>query len=388
MQSKSEANSLKSKNLPGPPKKLGLIVNPVAGIGGKVGLKGSDGLEIQQKAIQLGAVPEAMNRAIQALERLRPLHDLEIITYPGEMGENVARACGFEPIIKGSITPGKTKPEDTRRAACDMLASNVTLLLFAGGDGTARDIYRAIGMSIPVLGIPAGVKIHSAVFAINPRSAGDLAVSYLQNKISTLHEAEVMDINEEAVRQGIVSASLYGYLKIPFQPKLVQSLKMPSLPGEQATTTAIAADIVDTMEEGWLYIIGPGTTTRAITSRLGLSKTLIGVDVVTDGKLIAADVNESQLLRLIENRQAKIVVTPIGGQGYLFGRGNQPISSRVIKAVGKDHIIAIAAPEKIHALHGQPLLVDTGDPSVDKMLKGYIRVTTGYQEQIIYRVLC
>jgi predicted polyphosphate/ATP-dependent NAD kinase len=367
---------------------LGLIVNPVAGIGGRVGLKGSDGAEIQKKALALGAVPQSLNRAVQALERLKPVDDLEIITYPSEMGEEAARACGLEPTVIGSIGPGETTPEDTMNAAREMLRLHVALLLFAGGDGTARDIYNAIGEELPALGIPAGVKIHSAVFGANPMSAGDLAASYLLGKVSNLREAEVMDIDEEAVRRGVVSAKLYGYLKVPFQRRLLQGLKTPSSPGEQAAMASIAAHVVSKMEDGWLYIIGPGTTTRAITSRLGLDKTLIGVDVVAGRKLIATDVNESQLLVLLEGRKAKIVVTPIGGQGYIFGRGNQQISPKVIEKVGREDILVVSTTGKIHSLRGRPLWVDTGDRAVDEMLSGHIRVTTGYNEQIIYRVSC
>jgi len=370
-------------------KRLGLIVNPVAGIGGRVGLKGSDGAEIQKRALELGAVPQSLDRAIQALERIKSIKDdLEVITYPGEMGEDAVTACGFEPTVIGSIKQGETTAEDTRIAAQEMLRLKVNLLLFAGGDGTARDIYSAVGEGIPVLGIPAGVKIHSAVFATNPISAGDLAVLYLRGRVSSLREAEVMDIDEEAFRQGIVSAKLYGYLKIPFRRRLVQSLKIASRPGEKASLEAIACDVVDRMGDDYLYIIGPGTTTRAITSKLGLNKTLIGVDVVFKRKLLASDVNESQLLNLLERREAKIIVTPIGGQGCIFGRGNQQISPEVIKRVGKDNIIVVSAPEKIDSLGGRPLWVDTGDRAVDRMLSGYMRVVTGYDEQVICKVSC
>ena len=373
---------------------LGLIVNPVAGIGGRVGLKGSDGAEVQKRALELGAVPQALNRAIQALERIKPTDDLEIITYPGEMGEDAARACGFDPTVIGSITPGETTPQDTRSAAREMRRLNVDLLLFAGGDGTARDIYNAVGDGIPALGIPAGVKIHSAVFATNPINAGDLAALALQGKVSSLREAEVMDVDEDAFRRGVVSAKLYGYLKVPFQRRLIQGLKTPSSLGEAASMRAIAHDVVGKMKDDCLYIIGPGTTTRAITSRLGLDKTLIGVDVVHGGELVAADVNESRLLELVEGRRAKIIVTPIGGQGCIFGRGNQQISPRVIKKVlaeddcPKDCIIVVSTPGKIHALGGRPLWVDTGDRELDGMLSGYIRVITGYREQIVYKLSC
>jgi predicted polyphosphate/ATP-dependent NAD kinase len=373
---------------------LGLIVNPVAGIGGRVGLKGSDGAEVQRRALELGAVPQSLNRAIQALERIKPIDDLEIVTCPGEMGEDAARACGFEPTVIGSITLGETTPEDTRSAAREMRRLNVDLLLFAGGDGTARDIYNAVGDGVPALGIPAGVKIHSAVFATNPINAGDLAALVLQGRVSSLREAEVMDIDEDAFRRGVVSAKLYGYLKVPFQRRLIQGLKTPSSPGEAVSMRAIAYDVVGEMEDDCLYIIGPGTTTRAITSRLGLNKTLIGVDAVLGGELVAADVNESQLLKLVEGRRARIIVTPIGGQGCIFGRGNQQISPQVIRKVmaggdrPKDCITVVSTPGKIHALGGRPLWVDTGDREVDRVLSGYIRVITGYREQIVYKVSC
>lgn len=367
-------------------KKLGLIVNPVAGIGGRVGLKGSDGEEIQQRALELGAVPQAQQRAAQALERLLPLSSqIELVSYPREMGEDTARECGFAPMAMGSIVPGQTTAEDTRRAAREMRQQGVDLLLFAGGDGTARNIYEAIGEDLVVLGIPAGVKIHSAVYATHPAAAGDLAALYLQGRAEGLREAEVMDIDEGAFRQGSLSARLYGYLRIPVWTGLVQSQKVPST-GEEASVASIAFDVAESMESDCLYILGPGTTTRAIASELGVSKTLLGVDVVLDRELVAADANEAQLLALLEGCRAKIVVTPIGGQGFLFGRGNQQLSPRVIQAVGRENIVVVSTPDKLHALGHQPLLVDTGDPALDQMLGGYLLVVTGYNERAVRKV--
>jgi predicted polyphosphate/ATP-dependent NAD kinase len=266
-----------------------------------------------------------------------------------------------------------------------MLRLEVNLLLFAGGDGTARDICNAVGTGIPVLGIPAGVKIHSAVYATSPRSAGDLAALYLQGRVSSLREAEVMDIDEAAFRRGIVSAKLYGYLKIPFRTSLVQNLKVASA-GEAASLAGIAYDVVEKMEDDRFYIIGPGTTTRAIADELGLEKTLIGVDVVLNRELLATDVNEAQLLKLLEGREAKIIVTPIGGQGCIFGRGNQQISPKVIETVGRDNVIVVSTKEKLYALGRRSLWTDTGDRDVDKMLSGYMRVVTGYNERAVRKV--
>jgi predicted polyphosphate/ATP-dependent NAD kinase len=367
-------------------KTLGLIVNPIAGIGGRVGLKGSDGLEIQQRAREMGAVPQVFSRSTEALKRLVPFKDeLEIVTYPAEMGQDVARACGLCPTVIGSIQPGATTPQDTQTAAQQMRRLDVDLILFAGGDGTARDLYNAIGDSVPALGIPAGVKIHSAVYAINPTSAGDLAALYLQGNVA-LREAEVMDLDEEAYRQGVVSPRLYGYLRIPFQKERVQARKSPSPPGESAACESIALAIVEQMQDDRLYVVGPGTTTRPILTRLGLEKTLIGVDALLGKQLVAADANEATLLGLVQGHPATLIVTPIGGQGYLFGRGNQQLSPAVIRAVGKENIVVVSAPGKIQSLRGQPFLVDTGDLEVDQLLVGYVKVVTSYDECIVYRV--
>lgn len=368
-------------------KKLGLIVNPVAGLGGRVGLKGSDGRDIQEKARELGATPQAQTRAVQALERLRPLQaDIELITYPDEMGAEAARIAGFEPTVIGAIRPGQTTAGDTQQAAKEMWAQGVELLLFAGGDGTARDIYTAVGDKLPVLGIPAGVKIHSAVYAANPAAAGELAALYLQGRVASLRESEVMDLDEAAFRQGVVSAKLYGYLKIPFQRRYLQSLKSANPASERTTLEAIADHVIDLMAPDWLYIIGPGSTTRLIADRLGLKKTLLGVDVILNKALLAADVGETELLKLLEGRPATIVVTLIGGQGYIFGRGNQQLSPAVIRRVGKENIIVISTPEKLYALEGRPLRVDTGDPALDELLSGYIKIIIGYRHTMVYRV--
>ncbi len=371
-------------------RRAGLIVNPVAGLGGRVGLKGSDGAEIQARAMALGAVPEAPRRAALALEQLRAMNGLELLTYPAEMGADVARACGLEPTVLGSIRPGDTTPQDTRDAARLLADRGVDLLLFAGGDGTARDIYATLGLGQTVLGIPAGVKIQSAVYATNPVAAGELARLYLTGRAREVRDAAVMDIDEAAFRQGILSARLYGYLRIPYRSRLVQSLKAPSA-GERTSLAAIAADVVESAGPDVVDIVGPGTTTRAILDAMGLEKTLLGVDAVQNGMLLARDANEAQLLALLEGRDrgaARIVVAPIGGQGYLFGRGNQQISPLVIEAVGRENLLVVSTPDKLHALGRRPLLVDTGDRRLDEILSGYVQVVTGYGERAVRKVAC
>lgn len=370
-------------------KKLGLIVNPIAGMGGRVGLKGSDGEAIIKKAIALGAKPESPMRAVQALRKIARIKDnIELITYPHEMAEDEARECGFAPNVIGSIKRGMTTANDTINAATEMLGLEVDLLLFCGGDGTARDIYNVIRDEVPALGIPAGVKIHSAVFATTPQNAGELAANYLSRESGIrLREAEVMDIDEQAFRENRLTAKLYGYLRVPYERGMVQDIKSGSMLGEEASMAEIANDVINNMRDDYLYIIGPGTTTRAIMEKLGLENTLLGVDAVYRRKLVGSDLNESQLLQIMAGRKTKIVVTVIGRQGYIFGRGNQQISPQVIRKVGKKNIIVVATMNKILSFGGKPLLVDTGNYDVDKMLTGYIRVVSGCREKVVLKVV-
>lgn len=368
-------------------KRLGFIVNPVAGMGGRVGLKGTDGPLILKKARELGALPLAPGRAEAALRQLLPhREELEVVPGPGAMGEDLAREMGFSFRPLGMQARGDTSGQDTERCASLMLELGVDLLLFAGGDGTARNIYNAVGQGLPVVGIPAGVKIHSAVFASSPAAAGVLAGLYLGEEVLEMAEGEVMDIDEEAFRQGRLSARLYGYLQVPSDRRFMQSLKMGGDGGEKEAAEAIAYRVAAEMEEDCFYFVGPGTTTRALMEALGLPCTLLGVDVVRDRKLVAADVGEAQLIHYLKGGRAKIVVTIIGGQGYIFGRGNQQFSPRVIKKVGKENIIVMATRAKILSLRGEPLRVDTGDESLDRDLAGYIQVMTGERESSVCRL--
>jgi predicted polyphosphate/ATP-dependent NAD kinase len=367
--------------------RLGLLVNPIAGMGGRVGLKGTDGPGTAERARALGAMPLSPARAKIALgviaERLR--RRLEVVAAAGAMGEDVARAAGFVPRIVGRSGAGATTAGDTEEAARAMAEFGVDLLLFAGGDGTARNVCAAVGVRIPVLGIPTGVKMHSAVYATHPRTAGELAARHLMGPPSPCREAEVMDIDEEAFRAGRVSARLYGALLVPQDRRLVQGLKSGSA-GDAADLGGIAAEVVGRMGDGVLWIVGPGTTTRAITERLGAPKTLLGVDLYSRGELVAVDVTEARILEHLDGTPARIVVTPIGGQGYLFGRGNQQLSGEVIRRVGKSNIVVVATAAKLAALRGEPFLVDTGDDEVDGLLAGYIRVVTGYGMESVYRI--
>jgi len=369
-------------------KKLGLIINPIAGMGGPVGLKGTDGADILAQAKKLGAIPHARDRTIEALKQLLPLKDqFEFVTCPESMGQDAAAKIGFTPMIIGAPTAGITTAIDTQNAAKKLRGDGVDLLLFVGGDGTARDIYTAVGDTIVTLGIPAGVKIHSGVYASNPTDAGRLTASFLTGQTHTTVEAEVMDIDEESVRQDIISARLFGYLKIPFERKYLQCVKAASSATESHDQQAIAFDIVDNMIDDCCYIIGPGSTTRAIMQELKLPYTLLGVDLVYNRQLIGKDLSETELLQKIKNQPTKLIITPVGGQGYILGRGNQQISPTVIEHVGKENIIIIATAQKIRSLYGRPLRIDTGCEKTNQLLTDYYKITTAYRQSIVYQVV-
>ena len=369
-------------------KKLGFIVNPVAGIGGKVGLKGSDGAATLQKALDLGAVPESGKKALVTMKALAgESHNLDIYTYPGEMGEDICKAAGLNCTVLGHIESGHTTPDDTMRAAVDLRDAGMDLILFAGGDGTARNVLDAVGTTIPVLGIPTGCKIHSGVYAVNPKTAGMLMGQYAEGKVRETKEAEVMDIDEDLFRQGVVQARLYGYLQIPNETKMVQNLKSGRGFSESASIELLSNYLADTWEEDTLYVVGTGSTTAAIMKKVGVPDTLLGVDLVYGHKLIASDCTEKEILEVIKDYdKVKILVTVIGGQGYIFGRGNQQISAAVIKAVGKENIIIAASQAKMLSFVGKPLFVDTGDEEVNAYLRGYMRVIVGYERTLVVRV--
>ena len=366
--------------------RIGFLVNPLAGIGGRVGLKGSDGIEVVERAFALGAVPTANTWAAETLSHLGDLASLiELGTYPGEMGARAAAETGFETTLVGTTDVGRTTGEDTRRAASELCDWQAELIVFVGGDGTARDVTAAIKDTTPVIGIPAGVKIHSSVFAVTPTHVADVVREFLVGR-TRLEEREVLDIDEDLFRSGVVVPRLYGYLRVPCVRDLVQRAKAGTR-SDPSTLRGIAFGVLDEIERDAdaYYILGPGSTVRAVGDELRVDKTLLGVDVYHAGKLIGKDLNEKQLLAAIKGRRARIVVTVIGGQGYIFGRGNQQLSPRVIQEVGRDNVLVIATLDKLHALNG-PLRVDTGDPECDRLLCGHIRVVTGERERVIWQV--
>mgnify|MGYP000650089684 CR=1 FL=1 len=372
--------------------KLGLIINPIAGIGGSVALKGSDGEGIAEQALALGATAKANVRAGLALEILRPYQD-QITIYCADhlMGESTAKALGFTTeVIYQTNDPEHTTAKDTESMVEALLAKKVDMLVFAGGDGTARNVCKIVGDTFPVLGIPAGCKIHSGVYAVTPKAAGRVVEMMVTNQLVTLTEADVMDIDESLFREGIVKAKRYGEMQIPAELRYVQAVKSGGKELDDLVLQDIAAHVINQMEDE-LFVIGSGSTTAFLMEELALDNTLLGVDLVEEQTLIASDVTEPRLWQAIEvankeNKAIKLVITLIGGQGHIFGRGNQQLSPRVIRAIGKENIFIIATKTKLTDLASRPLIADTGDSNLDIELSGYLPVITGYRDQVLYPV--
>ena len=369
--------------------KLGLIVNPLAGVGGAVGLKGSDGETTVQEALKRGARARAPERAIRALGVLAGFKDrLQIYCYAGDMGETEASDAGFCAERVGEPAAATTTAADTETAALALMARGVDLILFAGGDGTARNIVNAVGTRQPVLGVPAGVKMHSGVYAVSPEAAGEIIRMLIEGELVTIVEQEVRDIDEDAFRQGVVKAKYYGELLVPEEGRFLQQVKNGGREVEELVLADIAADLIENMDEETLYIVGPGSTTRALMEEMGLENTLLGVDLVRDQQLLASDVSGPELEAALDSHSGpvKAVITAIGGQGHIIGRGNQQLTPKVLRRLGREGLQVIATKTKILELAGRPLLVDSHDVELDRALEGYVRVTTGYRDSIMYPV--
>jgi predicted polyphosphate/ATP-dependent NAD kinase len=371
---------------------LGFIINPIAGIGGSVALKGSDGDDIAEKALALGATAKANQRASLALSILLPYRDQITIYCANDlMGEKTAKALGFTTeVVFQTRDIEHTTAEDTENTVQALLAKNVDILLFAGGDGTARNVCKIVGDKCPVLGIPAGCKIHSGVYAVTPKAAGRVVEMMITNQLVTLTEADVMDIDESLFRDGIVKAKRYGEMQIPAELRFVQAVKSGGKELDELVLQDIAAHVINEMDDE-LFVIGSGSTTAFLMEELALENTLLGVDLVEQQNLLASDVTEPQLWQAIsrakeKTKTIKLVITLIGGQGHIFGRGNQQLSPRVIRAIGKENILIIATKAKLSALSSRPLIADTGDSDLDIALSGYLPVITGYNDQVLYPV--
>lgn len=378
--------------------KIGLIINPIAGIAGRVALKGSDDLEIQKEAFQRGAKPEAINRTKMALSPLvSELENIKFYTVEGTMGSDLLESMGIEYEIvhqPKELTDKdyKTSEKDTIAAALKM-KSEVDILLFSGGDGTARNILEAVGDEQLCLGIPAGCKIYSAVFTVIPEDVGNLIVNLIHGELVDIQEAQVLDINEKSYREGRLDTKVYGEMRTPRNGGFVQGVKVSGVESEDLAHQEIAAWVIENTEVDILYIIGAGSSCKAIKDEMGIDGSVLGVDVIRDGECLLKDAQENQILSLMLEHEKlygrdriKLILTFIGGQGVVFGRGNHQVCHQVIEQLGLDNLIVVSSKSKIKALGGNALAVDTGKQSLNTKLSGYITIITGYDDTILYPI--
>ena len=366
------------------PLRLGLIINPWAGMGGPLALKGSDG---QQEYLAARNAPaHAPQRTQRTLEMLADYSGrCQLLTWEGAMGAESARQAGFSPEVLGEPSV-PSSAADTRNAADSLLRAGIELLLFAGGDGTARDIVDAIDARCPVLGIPAGVKMHSGVFALSPEAAGEVVLALIKGELVDIGTEEVRDIDEEGYRQGRVQSRFYGELQVPRVGGFIQHTKIGGREVEELTLADIAAELEEHRDPAALYLFGPGSTTAGILESWGHAPTLLGVDALLDDRLLGVDLDAAALEALAADHSGPVclVVTAIGGQGIVFGRGNQQFSPRLIRRAGRQGLIIVATKTKLSELAGRPLLVDTDDPQLDRDLAGLVTVVTGYRDRVLY----
>ncbi len=368
--------------------RLGLIVNPVAGLGGAAGLHGSDAPEVRAEALARGAVPRAGARTAAALGELGGVGNFEVLTCAGAMGECAAEEAGLRPRVVYRSQGPETSPADTAAAAQTLVESGVDLLLFAGGDGTARDLCRALGeRRQPVLGIPAGVKIHSAVYAVSPIAAGALAARMVRGEAVELHPGEVRDLDEAARRDGNLRTRYFGELWVPDAGSLLQQVKGAVAASDpQGELEALVDEWIETQVPGRRYLVGPGSTTRALLDRLGLRGSVLGFDLLCDGALLARDLYAAQIQDAVAQAPLTLVLSPTAPQGHLIGRGNQQLTPEVLRALGLHQIQVLATPGKLAALRGRPLRIDSGDAELDRDFARHVEVIVGYGQRVLYPV--
>jgi len=372
-------------------KKIGFLINPIAGMGGRVGLKGTDG--VVDRAAELGAEPVAHLKAVGMLGKFKKVFGSELsvewLTCSGEMGQNALLEVGIEAAEVFQVEGKNTDVQDTKNAVKKFLDYEVDIIVFCGGDGTARDICELTEDKMPILGIPSGVKMYSGVFGISPERTAEILLGFIEDEL-TVSKVEILDLDEEKYRNDDWDVKLYDTALTPFESTYIQASKMMmSEVSENDIKEEIAEYIVELIKENpeTLFILGPGSTTEFVSGELGLEKTLLGIDAVMNGNLVGEDLNEKDILALIDDHsEYRLVLSPIGAQGFVLGRGNLQLSPEVIRKVGREKIIVISTPAKL--LRTPVLRFDTGDSELDSELhgKGYFSVVIGYRLSRLVKV--
>lgn len=368
-----------------PTLRVGLVINPWAGVGGPAGLRGSDGDAVRLEAIARGSQPRAPERVCRFLAALGArAGKIRWRTWGGAMGADCLAGVSADVMVLGQPAE-PSAGADTREAAQALQAAGIDLLVFAGGDGTARDVCAAINSRVPVIGLPAGVKMYSGVFAVSPEAAADVVGLLADGKPVPLATGEVRDIDEDAFRHDRVQSSHFGELLVAGGPAQLQHVKCGAPLDEALVRDDIAAGVLERLEAGQLCLVGTGTTPAAVLQAMGLQGSLLGIDAVCDGQLVATDLDAGGIQRLLDvYPQRCLVVTATGGQGFVLGRGNQQLSADVVRRIGVENLVILATPAKLAALEGRALCVDTGDIALDHELAGLRPVWTGFSTRVLY----
>lgn len=368
--------------------RVGFLLNPYAGIGGEAALKGSDGTEIRAKALDYSSrlrSPARAGRFLQALGDQRFLIDW--YAGKGVMGEIALQNQGITPVAVEGIAEQDTSANDTRHVAGFFLQEKVDLVLFVGGDGTARDVLDVIQTGIPCLGIPAGVKMQSGVFALSPEAAAEIVAGMLQSDLLSVAEQDVRDIDEAALREGRVRSRYYGSMCVPAAPMYLQHLKQGGVEDERSALEDIAAHLTEIMAEGHVMLVGPGRTLAYWMETLKLPNTLVGFDAVLNGELLKSDLNAQDILALQQQYPGlKLLLSPTGQQGMLVGRGNQQLTPAFLQQLPKLQWLIVATKNKLAAFQGKPLIVDSNDYILDQALCGLYNIISAYHYQVLYPV--
>lgn len=382
--------------------KIGLVVNPYAGLGGEAALKGTDGVDVRQQALdyhhQTLRSPKRVERFLNALVQLpcqtsetaerATIADIEWYCLPNDLGESALKEQGIIPKVL-SYQAFNTS-QDTLQAVQYFMQSKVDLIVFAGGDGTARDVLDALGdenTNALSIGIPAGVKMQSAVFAITPEMAAQILHQWLQGELNTVALQDVRDIDESALRDNKIRSKYYGAMHTLASPQFLQRLKQSGIEQDDLVLDDIADHLDELLDEGFTLLIGPGSTTAHFMQRQGLKNTLVGFDALNKDGLIGTDLTGQQCQKLLESHaHFKLVITPTGQQGFLIGRGNQQLTEHFLSYIKKEQICIISTKNKLNEISDRQLHIDTNNLELDEKLSGFYPIVTAYQETVIYPV--
>ena len=374
---------------------MGLLVNPDAGLGGRLGLKGSDGQA--EIARSRGAQDRSGPRMRAMLDHLitiskENLDGIQWYVSKGRMGTDwISPAISSLEIIHSSSS--STDAKDTSQLVGSMIGSDIDLLVYAGGDGTTRDVVAALSEygrpELPIIGVPTGVKMHSGCFASSPKAAAEVLSAWLEGDL-LLSSTEVLDLDEDLYRKGKWVVKLYAEAITPASPRWMQGSKMRvEASGEEEIIQGLADHVRETLIDDRMMIVwGSGGTLRTIGGILGFDLSTLGIDITVGGNIIGSDLNENEILSALKEHQGDVMLllSPMGGQGFLIGRGNLQLSPDVLRIIGVNRVLGIVTPAKMLTLRS--LRIETGDSEMDQRFsdKKYLKVLQGYRTTRVLKV--